>query len=69
MSLRMSFAGYIFQVKQPNLREVNGLQRILRLGGRKVPSNHPKQQTKHKTLIAELLEVTRTAYCCGNDPV
>lgn len=69
MSLRMGFAGYIFQVKHPNLREVNGLQRILRLRGRKMPPNHPKQQTKHTTLIAELLEVTQTANCGGNDPV
>lgn len=58
MSLRMSFPGYIFQVKQPNLRVVNGLQRILSLGGRTMPSNHPKQQRKHITLVAELLEVT-----------
>lgn len=49
MSLWMSSAGYIFQVKQPNLRMLNGLQRILSLGERKMAWNHPKQQNMHST--------------------
>lgn len=44
----MSSAGYIFHIKQPNPRMLNGLHRILSLVERMAP-NHPNQQKKHPT--------------------